>query len=121
VIDSPPVVAAAKSTRVIGEMDNGNAMGLPPAAEPEPDAADVPPLAVLARSTDEASVAEPQLLKALDLLAARLQERNPSASPAMIQHSIDDAIQAFSTVRIRLYLPILIERAVSKALDEDLR
>jgi hypothetical protein len=69
-------------------------------------------------SAEAPSVAEPQLLKALAVLAARLQERHPSASPAMIQRSIDDAIQAFNNVRIRQYLPILIERAASKALDE---
>jgi hypothetical protein len=69
-------------------------------------------------SAEAPSVAEPQLLCVLAVLAARLQKRHPSASPAMIERSIDDAIQAFNNARIRQYLPILIERAASKTLHE---
>jgi len=63
-----------------------------------------------------AAGADSQLLNSLPRLAARLQARHPSASPAMVQSSIDDALGAFRTVRVRHFLPILIERTASEAL-----
>jgi hypothetical protein len=74
-----------------------------------------PPAATIP-SEVEASLAEPPLPKALAMLAARLHERHPSASAAMVRRSIDDAVRAFSEVRVRVYLPILIERSASEAL-----
>ena len=68
----------------------------------------------------EASVAEPPLPLGLSTLPARLLERHPTASPAMVQRSIEDAVRAFSDVRVRLYLPILIERSASEALRRGL-
>jgi len=49
-------------------------------------------------------------------LAARLRDRYPDATPAMVQRSIDDATALFTDAHVRLFLPILIERAASAAL-----
>ena len=50
------------------------------------------------------------------VLGARLHARHPAASPEMVRRSIDAAVQVFSHARVRLYLPILIERAASETL-----
>jgi len=53
---------------------------------------------------------------AANALTTRLQARHLDASPAMVQHSIDQATALFRDARVRLFLPILIERAASAAL-----
>ena len=53
---------------------------------------------------------------ALAALAVLLQASHPTATAAMVRSSLDDAVAAFSTARIRRYLPILIERAAWEAL-----
>ncbi|MET0144019.1 MAG: hypothetical protein ABW328_04425 [Ilumatobacteraceae bacterium] len=49
-------------------------------------------------------------------LAARLHDRHPRATLAMVQRSIEDATARFTDAHVRLFLPILIERAASTAL-----
>ena len=66
--------------------------------------------------TNEAGIADPPVLRASSLLAARLQERHPAASPAMVQSCIEVAVRSFDTARVRLYLPILVERSASDSL-----
>jgi hypothetical protein len=61
-------------------------------------------------------IAPPPLLQALPRLAARLQARHPAASPAMVQSCIEVAVRSFDTARVRLYLPILVERSASDSL-----
>jgi hypothetical protein len=104
----------------ISATERGVAMGCQQAA-PGAAAVHVRPPVAPSPSAVEASVAEPQVLDALPLLAARLQERHPAASPAMVQRSLEDAVRALSTVRVRLYLPILIERSALEALRQVLR
>jgi len=54
-------------------------------------------------------------------LAARLRDRHPGATPAMVRRSIEDATATFTDAHVRLFLPILIERAASTALGAALR
>ena len=63
-----------------------------------------------ATDADRPPAPEPALLKALPLVGASLQARYPGASPALIQHCVDDALEELRGARIRHYLPILIER-----------
>ena len=97
--------------------DGGTAMGRQRASRREA-AGHARPRQAPSPSAVDARRAEPRLLDALVLLAARLQERHPAASPATVQRSIDDAVRAFSSARVRVFLPILIERMASEALRE---
>ena len=49
-------------------------------------------------------------------LVAHLQGLHPEASQAMVERSIDDATAMFVHARVRLFLPILIERMASARL-----
>lgn len=69
-----------------------------------------------ARDADPDVGADLRRTAAAVALADRLLAEHPSASPAMVQHSIDDAIAAFRDARVQLFLPILIERAASASL-----
>ena len=54
-------------------------------------------------------------------IARRLQARHPRASLPMVLRSIDHATASFVDAHVRLFLPILIERAASSALAAELR
>ena len=58
------------------------------------------------------------MLKGRSLLEARLRARHPAATAAMVRRSVDEAIGVYRDARIRVYLPILIERWASCALRE---
>ena len=69
-------------------------------------------------SPGESSIGEPPLERMVALLVARLQERHPTAPPALVRQTIDDAVERFSTARVRAFLPILIERTAAEALRQ---
>jgi hypothetical protein len=85
-------------------------------SSPPADAERPPASQVRGATNDEAAVAEPVLLRVLAQVAARLQERNPTASGELIRRCIDDAVRMFSDAPVRLYLPILVERGAQSAL-----
>ncbi len=58
--------------------------------------------------------------RALPEIEARVRRRHPAASADVVQRSIDAAIQQFQDARVHTYLPILIERAASAALGDEL-
>jgi hypothetical protein len=70
----------------------------------------------LGSGSNGTGIAGPPVVQGLPLLAARLQKRHPRASPAMVQASIERAVRGFDDARVRLYLPILVERSASDSL-----
>lgn len=58
----------------------------------------------------------PALSGALPHVAARVEERYPTARPALIRRCVEDAASWFGEARVRLYLPVLIERRAVEAL-----
>jgi hypothetical protein len=54
-------------------------------------------------------------LRALPLVVATVQRRHPTASIALVERCVYDAVQAFRDARVRQYLLILIERWASDA------
>jgi hypothetical protein len=61
------------------------------------------------------STTEASELRALPLVVATVQRRHPTASIALVERSVYDAVQAFRDARVRQYLLILIERWASDA------
>ena len=57
------------------------------------------------------------LAMALPHVMARLQQRHPKAPPGLVESCLDAAVARYSDARVRLYLPIFIERWASEALD----
>jgi hypothetical protein len=56
--------------------------------------------------------------RALPLVVAAVQQRHPTASIALIERCIYDAVQTFRDACVRQYLPILIERCASDAVRD---
>jgi len=48
----------------------------------------------------------------------RIRQRHPSASPALVEQCVDDAFRHFRHARIHSYLPVLLERWASSALEQ---
>jgi hypothetical protein len=67
---------------------------------------------------DEAAATETPELRALPMVVAAVQRRHPTASIALVERCIHDAVQTFRDARVRLYLPILIERLASDAVRD---
>jgi hypothetical protein len=54
------------------------------------------------------------------LVEARLRARHPEATAAMVRRSVEAAIGFYRFARVRVYLPILIERRASSSLQESM-
>ena len=76
------------------------------------------PGAVAGSLDDSDHCAAPTQPDTPDCMAVRLRNRYPEAPPALIRRSIDDATCMFSDARVRLFLPILIERVATTALRQ---
>ncbi len=63
---------------------------------------------------------EPEVHRAIPSIVASVEARYPAASPGLVRRCVDDAVEAFRDARIRLYLPILIERRAAHAVDRAL-
>jgi hypothetical protein len=60
---------------------------------------------------------DPDLRRILPLVVARLRERHPSIDPAQVARCVDEAVDRGASARVRNFLPILVERWASDALD----
>ena len=72
------------------------------------------------RADEEPTGIDPAVRRALPELAARVQRRHPGASSELVQRCLHSAMQQFRDARVRVYLPILIERAASASLRDEL-
>lgn len=66
-------------------------------------------------------VAEVALLKTIAHAVRRLQARYPTAPSTLVQDCVEDAFDHLRSARVKLYLPILIERSAGRAVAEAIR
>ncbi|MFD6065228.1 three-helix bundle dimerization domain-containing protein [Rhodococcus wratislaviensis] len=53
----------------------------------------------------------------IDAVRARLYRRNPDLHPYVVDEAIDTALHRFDGCPIRDFVPLLVERAATRALD----
>ncbi|MFD9666977.1 three-helix bundle dimerization domain-containing protein [Rhodococcus sp. NPDC059968] len=53
----------------------------------------------------------------IDAIRARLYRRNPDLHPYVVDETIDTALHRFDGCPIRDFVPLLVERAATRALD----